>query len=66
MAGAESRWSRWLATSRTVAGVPSSDAGRTSRAADGPIATAPVVDELAPELGDQEGVAAGEVAHDAG
>ena len=64
-AATESRCSRWSATSRTVAGVPSSDVGRTSRAADGPIADGSLVDQLAPELGDQEGVAAGEVADDA-
>ena len=56
------RESRWLTTSRTLSGVPSSVSGRVSRIAPSAISTTPGLDQRAPQLADQERVALGEVA----
>ena len=56
------RESRWLTTSRTLSGVPSSLSGRVSRIVPSATSTTPGLDERAPQLADEERVAVGEVA----
>ena len=55
------RESRWLTTSRTLSGVPSSLSGRVTLTRPPRDLDDPRLDQGAPELADEEGVAAGEV-----
>ena len=55
------RDSRWLTTSRTLSGVPSSVSGRVTLTRPPATSTIPVSSQGAPELADEEGVAPGEI-----